>query len=835
MKKSLLTIAALGLALMSFSSCKKEAEQEIAPEMYEYTFLLKEGSKTLGATKSSLGEDETGLYLKWENNDQLTTITHSTVSGNSGYSYCQYSKVAVPTEETDPITFTIGSYRPLNKDDMVYCASPYISNPGSNPENVTMSVSNLQKQNGAVFNGKYLPMVSVPFPISSAIASSNGTSSEGEAVTFYSLGSVIEFDVFSPTGKYAGESIQKVTFTTSGTDYIAGNFSFDMTRVSSTNASALQIEGYTGQSVAVELDAALGISATNVDKDHAAKVYMVVAPGTHAGSLVVETDVAKYTYTIPSKEFQRAAVRRFGVNLEKEDARNESLTTGDYVILAHYNSSGYWAMSGVPNAANGTRLAQESFSLWNGSDSEVVLQDKNLVWTLSKSNGKYIITNKESGNQLNYNNSGSASTAATGKAFSITEGVEDNAGMYTVTNTSSNSTFTLRHNSNSKWFAFYNTVTSMTDYFYFVKAIIKTKLAAPQNILADAEDDDSVIVIWDEVEDAESYDVTLNGVTQNTTETSCTFDNIPAGFYTVSVIAKNSNTDAFVDSDAAVSNTVKVGAPDLAKPTIVTFKQTATGFSAEWVAGDTYTSSYEWLLYAGSVATAQLVGTGETGSTNISIAFESSDFPEASFIADETYYLIVTAKAAGFTSTASDPADFIAVSSIDDLPVLPYGTILMSADFSGMSSLNKGSNQYALGNYQSGWSGNVYSIGTSGSACKEYIRLGTNSSASIDSPTMGAVQSYEGTLNVSLSFDLMGWKNNEINSITVTVVGGGVFAASGLTTYTATPTKYGNGGTVVDFDGNTFSVKINNVDPSTYLQFSGKRTFIDNVSVEVVE
>ena len=402
MKNSLLTIAALGLALMSFSSCKKEAEQEIAPEMYEYTFLLKEGSQTLGATKSSLGEDETGLYLKWENNDQLTTITHSTVSGNSGYSYCQYSKVAVPTEETAPITFTIGSYRPLNKDDMVYCASPYISNPGSNPENVTMSVSNLQKQNGAVFNGKYLPMVSVPFPISSAIASSNGTSSEGEAVTFYSLGSVIEFDVFSPTGKYAGESIQKVTFTTSGTDYIAGNFSFDMTRVSSTNASALQIEGYTGQSVAVELDAALGISATNVDKDHAAKVYMVVAPGTHAGSLVVETDVAKYTYAIPSKEFQRAAVRRFGVNLEKEGIREEPKYyrlvdeakedySGTYLVV--YNSK---AMNGSNITASSNTTTSVSISSGRIEETtatkslEVTVASDGLYYTMKDKNGDYI-------------------------------------------------------------------------------------------------------------------------------------------------------------------------------------------------------------------------------------------------------------------------------------------------------------------------------------------------------------------------------------------------------------------------------------------------------------
>lgn len=331
--------------LTAVVGCKKVDEiVENPQEVYEYTFLLKDGIQNIETTKSSFDTDETGLFLKWDNDDQLTTITKSTVSGNSGYSYSQNSKVIVPDNGTDPIKFTISSYKPLNKDDMVYCASPYIANPGSNPEEVTMSISSGQKQNESTFDGKYLPMVAVPFPISAAISSPNGTHSESDAVSFYALGSVIEFDVFSPNGTYAGEQIQSITFTTSeAKDYIGGSFSFNMTGVSETDASTLSISGYNETAITVSLDAALTVAAEDIDKDNAEVVYMVVAPGTHSGVVKVLTNEATYTYTVPSRTFNRASVRRFGLNLEKTGARKgnpsfEKYTTqypetGKYILV----------------------------------------------------------------------------------------------------------------------------------------------------------------------------------------------------------------------------------------------------------------------------------------------------------------------------------------------------------------------------------------------------------------------------------------------------------------------------------------------------------------------
>ena len=390
------------IALAALVACNKEAEIEQNQDVYEYTFVIKDGSHDFEETRSFLDKDETGLYLKWENGDKLTTITHSTNSGNAGYSYSQNSKVVVPANASDPVTFTISSYKPLKKDDMVYCASPYIGNPGTDPTKVTLSIPDSQKQDSGSFDGDALPMVAVPFPISAAITQQNGTSSESEAVSFYALGSVVEFDVFSPTNLYSGETVSSITFTTSDSDYIAGSFNFDLTGVVANDSDKLSISGYTGKSITVDLNAAVEVTQSHVDKDNAAKVYMVVAPGTHSGTLEVVTNVAKYSYTIPSREFKRASIRRFGVNLEKTGAREQP---SFYRLVTEQNDdySGTYLVVYNGKAMNGSEVDAD-----NNTTTSVMVSDNKIEetestkslevtvtadgdhYTLRDKNGKYI-------------------------------------------------------------------------------------------------------------------------------------------------------------------------------------------------------------------------------------------------------------------------------------------------------------------------------------------------------------------------------------------------------------------------------------------------------------
>lgn len=332
MKKRFIYIS---IAALAFAACAKSVELEpvepSAEGLYEYTFAI--SSTSTADTKATFDSDVNGLFIKWEDGDFLTTITNST-GDPSGYSY---SKSTV--NAGNPTTFTIKSHYALNKDDMVYCAAPYIASPGLDPTSVTLSIPDSQLQDGNSFDADAMPLVAVPFPISAAITSADGTNIES-SVSFLNLGSVVEFDVFSPTGSYSDEKIESITFTTTGTDYIAGSFDFNLTTVSDSDGSKLAIDGYTDQEIEVTVDDALTVgSATN--KDNAQKVYMVLAPGTHEGTLKVETDCAIYTYTVPSRSFSRGAIRRFGINLEKDSARGPKSVTLNIADFNLPSGSGY--------------------------------------------------------------------------------------------------------------------------------------------------------------------------------------------------------------------------------------------------------------------------------------------------------------------------------------------------------------------------------------------------------------------------------------------------------------------------------------------------------------
>ena len=250
--------------------------------------------------------------MAWESTDKLNSWAYSTV--NNTYSYNNQSSV---NTSDNPVTFQIASYRALNVGDKVYCRYPYAANSGNSPEAVTMTINSAQTQNGTSFDISAMPMVSLPFEMPVAVASqSNGKAGD---VLFYNVGSLIEFDIFSKNGTYSSETIQSVQFTS--TSSIAGNFTMNLTAISATDPSTLEISGYSGTSVKTSITGTLSVGDAT-EKANAKKVYMVVAPGKYTGNVVVTTNVAQYSYTIPSAiSFARAGVQKLGLNLEKEGAR----------------------------------------------------------------------------------------------------------------------------------------------------------------------------------------------------------------------------------------------------------------------------------------------------------------------------------------------------------------------------------------------------------------------------------------------------------------------------------------------------------------------------------
>ena len=218
----------------------------------------------------------------------------------------------------------------------------------------------------------------------------------------------------------------------------------------------------------------------------------------------------------------------------------------------------------------------------------------------------------------------------------------------------------LQYNTSSPRFACY-TGSQKDVTLYVNEASLVPSLSTPTTLMADAEGS-TVTVAWDAVANAESYDVTCAGQIKNVTETEAKFTDVAVGTYEVSVVAKGTG---FKNSKAAVTSVI-VGKPTLGKPVIKTVSETANGFYAELEAAVQYAESYAWDLYEGSVADDNLVGTGTNATEKFSITINETDFFITEFAPETTYYLVITAMAAAYTSSESEPVSFITAAEAND-------------------------------------------------------------------------------------------------------------------------------------------------------------------------
>lgn len=225
-----------------------------------------------------------------------------------------------------------------------------------------------------------------------------------------------------------------------------------------------------------------------------------------------------------------------------------------------------------------------------------------------------------------------------------------------ITNVES-TTRRLQYNTSSPRFACY-TGSQKDVTLYVNEASLLPALAKPATLLASAEGS-TVTVVWNAVENAESYDVTCAGQTKNVTGTDAKFADVAVGTYEVSVVAKASG----FNSSKAATTSVVVGTPTLDKPVIKSFSETATGFTVELEKAVDYATSYDWYLYEGVVDEANCVGIGTSDSANFTTTFNESEFSITEFAPKTTYYLVIIAKAAAYTSSESEPASFTTAGS----------------------------------------------------------------------------------------------------------------------------------------------------------------------------
>ena len=329
MKKVFYLISIAATVASLSVSCKK-AEEAIDQEK-ENTPIVEEvsGPETLtfaiagnSETKTVLGESAGKKFAAWEEGDKIGSIT----TKSNGYSHVDVS--------SSPVTFSIYSKGGFTAGNTINVWYPYTT-AQTDAANVTLSIPTTQEQYGSSFELSAMPMVAEQITVTDAMVSATDNTSVDE-INFYYLGSLIDFKVFA-SSNYTTERVLSVTFNASSA--IAGDFSKDLTSVDADNVSTLGISGLSETSVTTNL---YPFSTVGSSKETSLDAYMVVAPGSYTGTVVVVTDAATYTWTISSPiDFNRAEIKSLGLQLDKSSAARVAHVKGSFTFdlsKTSYNS-----------------------------------------------------------------------------------------------------------------------------------------------------------------------------------------------------------------------------------------------------------------------------------------------------------------------------------------------------------------------------------------------------------------------------------------------------------------------------------------------------------------
>ena len=301
MKRSFRTLTLICAAMSILASCAKEESdpnsgKPAGPEpdqTYEYVFSLNEAA----LTRATLADDT----ILFEEGDKLgvvavtpekTTATEAEVFNAEGKAN---------------IAFEITQKKGIEKDGRVYAFYPVVggSESTSTPSEtqVLPSIPTEQEQTESTYDADAMPLVSVPFTAEATLPT--GRKNEAGQLTMTAVGAVAEFEIYSTFPGFESQEIVAVEWEAEG---LAGDFTWDF---ASENPS---LGTLTGDKAKTAVETTKAVAAT---KAEAAKIYMVVAPGQHTGTVKVTTVAGEYTLTLAEAlTLEAGKVTPIEVNLE---------------------------------------------------------------------------------------------------------------------------------------------------------------------------------------------------------------------------------------------------------------------------------------------------------------------------------------------------------------------------------------------------------------------------------------------------------------------------------------------------------------------------------------
>lgn len=360
------SFAFAAIAMATLYSCNKVEQAdpiETQEGAYTYTFTLGNAD-----TRSVIGMEDGKKVINWEEGDQIGVYTVTT----SGTSANKKGDIDI---EATPNTFSIYSDKALAVNDWVYTYAPqrFMTNDGyANPATVQLNIPTTQTQDGTNFKANAMPMAGTPYQVQAPIEA-NTASPVGD-IKMINLGSIIDFKIYTEDSSLSSELVKSVTFNANSA--IAGTFEFDLTAVNYGNAETLAIGGYSEESVTTVVSNPVALGST---KAAGYDVYMVVAPGSYTGEVIVETDKAKYTFPISTaKAFNRNVILNLGVKL-RQDVREEILPVNSYEWNLVTSADQVAAGAEIVIVASDADYAMSQTQNSNNRAAEVILKSENKI------------------------------------------------------------------------------------------------------------------------------------------------------------------------------------------------------------------------------------------------------------------------------------------------------------------------------------------------------------------------------------------------------------------------------------------------------------------------
>lgn len=581
MKKLLKPALCLVATVVAISACQKGISiDENTPEGdYIYNFAIYNADNTDADntndvdTKAALGSDGTTLYLEWEDGDAFGAYsTNGTKNSNN-----RPSTVAVSGGN---YTLKVASTVELESGSTVYTYFPYNSGAGSDKTAAVIKIDPVQTQKSTGFVASVMPMAGEVYKTTTALSKDEET--EVGEIKFANLGAIVEFNIYATSA--IDEQIKSVEFN-SASGNLAGNYTLNLTAVDFSDENTLKLSGNgTEQSVKTNLDTPVAIPVSNTTEKAGTKVYMSIAPGDYAGSIVVTTTGHTYTFNVSSaKTFNRSKVKRLNANLSTavpgELAPEENwevitsasdFTAGTYVIVSSDKSSYLVNEAKDQNPASGT-------AHWDGSGKLTSVTDDAKWIATANGNGLQFASYANTNNYLWQStskpqgvsvaaNAGSASIANQAKVWTLVANSTLGGDSGYIATTGGNRYLALY--TNGTWRGY--TITASGDgagYFNGnadIKAAIFYKLADSRTTLnTPVLTVNGTVVSWASITNADSYLVTIGSddYTINTTSVDLADYSLSDGEYTVSVVAVPSNTTQFKNSAAATTTVIIGNAP----------------------------------------------------------------------------------------------------------------------------------------------------------------------------------------------------------------------------------------------------------------------------------